>query len=226
MRKLEVIVMSAEEAAVALRGGADRLELVRDLNTGGLTPHFEVTQAVVAAVSIPVRVMLRENASMLVANPAELAALRHKAAQIQQLPVDGIVMGWVTKNAEVDVASLETVLADAPKCNVTFHRAFEHLADPFAGLRILKQFKQIDKILTGGGSGDWRERKQRLYAWSQAAAPEIGILVGGGLSNAEIADLKNDPHFPEIHVGRAARTPQTNEGALDAAKISSLKTTA
>jgi copper homeostasis protein len=225
MRKLEVIVTSAAEARVAAAAGADRLELVRDLNTGGLTPEWEVTCEVAAAVSIPVRVMLRENASMAVADAAELKALQTKAAQIQALPIGGLVMGWVTSDGAVDVASLAAVLAYAGKCPVTFHRAFEHLADPFAGLLALKSFPQIDKILTNGGAGSWLERKQRLRAWSDAAAPEIRILVGGGLSNTEIADLMADPQFPEVHVGRAARTPQENDGVLDAQKIALLKTT-
>jgi copper homeostasis protein len=225
MRKLEVIVTSAAEARVAAAAGADRLELVRDLNTGGLTPEWEVIREVIAAVGIPVRVMLRENASMAVADAAELKALQTKAAQIHALPINGLVMGWVTSDGAVDVASLAAVLAHAGKCPVTFHRAFEHLTDPFAGLLALKSFPQIDKILTNGGAGSWLERKQRLRAWSDAAAPEIRILVGGGLSDTEIADLMADPQFPEVHVGRAARTPQENDGVLDAQKIALLKTT-
>jgi copper homeostasis protein len=224
MRNLEVIVTSAAEARVAAAGGADRLELVRDLDTGGLTPEWEIIREVVAAVEIPVRVMLRENASMAVADAAELKALQTKAAQIQALPVDGLVIGWITSDGAVDVASLEAILAHA-NCHITFHRAFEHLADPFAALRVLKRFPQIDKILTNGGAGSWLERKQRLRAWSDAAAPEISILVGGGLSNTEIADLIADPQFPEVHVGRAARTPPENDGVLDAQKIALLKTT-
>jgi copper homeostasis protein len=98
MRKLEVIVTSAAEARVAAAAGADRLELVRDLNTGGLTPEWEVIREVIAAVGIPVRVMLRENASMAVADAAELKALQTKAAQIHALPINGLVMGWVTSD--------------------------------------------------------------------------------------------------------------------------------
>jgi copper homeostasis protein len=224
MRKLEVIVTTAAEAMVAAAAGADRLELVRDLNTGGLTPEWEIIREVIAAVGIPVRVMLRENASMAVADAAELKALQTKAAQMQALAIDGLVVGWVTNERAVDVSSLEAVLAHTGKCPVTFHRAFEHLADPFAGLLALKSFRQIDKILTNGGAGSWPERKQRLRTWSDAAAPEIGILVGGGLSDTEIADLMADPQFPEVHVGRAARTPQENDGVLDAQKIALLKT--
>ena len=167
--------------------------------------------------------MLRENASMAVCSAGELKILQSTAAQFQTLPIHGLVMGWVTSSNDIDTAALESVLSAAPQCRVTFHRAFEHLANPAAGLQTLKRFHQIDRILTGGGPGTWPERKARLIAWSKAAAPEIIILVGGGLTQAEVADLMADLQFPEIHVGRAARTPEENNAPLDAAKIASLK---
>ena len=220
---LEVIVTSAAEAMLAAAGGADRLELVRDLDAGGLTPSWDAAREVSESVSIPVRVMLRENASMSVANSEELRALQSMAAKFQQLAIDGLVMGWVGDTGELDIAALEAILRAAPIGRVTFHRAFEHLTDPFAGLRGLKSFGQIDRILTCGGGGSWEERKRRLREWSKAAAPEIGVIVGGGLSEVEIAELLADAEFPEVHVGRAARSPQENDGVLDAAKIASLK---
>jgi copper homeostasis protein len=223
MPKLEVIVTSAPEAVIAATGGADRLELVRALETGGLTPDCEIVRAVSESVSIPVRVMLRGNSSMSVSNKEELTAIKNAAAQFQQFDIDGLVMGWVVEAGQVDIASLEAVLARAPKCKVTFHRAFEHLADPFEGLKVLKRFEQIDRILTGGGAGSWEERKSRLREWSKAAAPEIGILVGGGLSESEVVELMGDAEFPEVHVGRAARIPPENAGVLDAGKIAALK---
>jgi copper homeostasis protein len=223
MHKLEVIVTSAQEAIAAVAGGADRLELVSGLAAGGLTPDWNTVREVTAAVAIPVRVMLRENATMSVANQDELRALQEKAANLQQLPIDGLVMGWTNGKGEVDVESLAAVLAEAQRCQVTFHRAFEHLSDPLSGLRTLKRFRRIDRILTCGGLGSWAERKSRLRAWSAAAAPEIGIMAGGGLSAMEVGELMADPEFPEVHVGRAARTPPENDGAVDAEKIAMLK---
>jgi copper homeostasis protein CutC len=90
-------------------------------------------------------------------------------------------------------------------------------------LKVLKKFKQIDRILTGGGPGSWPERKRRLHEWGEAMGPEIGLLVGGGLLDEEIADVMADKHFSELHVGRAARTPQENDGVLDGGKIALLK---
>ncbi|MBZ5592386.1 MAG: hypothetical protein LAP39_09125 [Acidobacteriia bacterium] len=58
---LEVIACSVADAVAAERGGAGRLEIVRALEAGGLTPLLSLVKEIVAAVSIPVRVMLREN---------------------------------------------------------------------------------------------------------------------------------------------------------------------
>jgi copper homeostasis protein len=223
MPRLEVIVTSAAEALIAESGGADRLELVRALDTGGLTPEWETVREVTETVSIPVRVMLRGNASMSLKGQDELAALQTAAAGLQKLRIDGIVMGWIGSTGELDVVTLESILEVAPTSKVTFHRAFEHVADPFDALRVLKRYGQIDRILTGGGVGSWSERKKRLRAWRAAAKPEIEILVGGGLSDAEAAELMGATEFSEVHVGRAARTPQENDGAIDPEKIAFLK---
>jgi len=223
MHRLEVIVTSAAEAAIAAEGGADRLELVRALDTGGLTPDFQTVKEVSQTVSIPVRVMLRGNSTMSISGLEELQNLTSSAAEFRRLPLDGLVMGWISPPGSVDLPTLEAVLAAAPECHVTFHRAFENLTNPLAALLILKRFPQIDRILTCGGAGSWPERKSRLLAWSAAAAPEIGIIVGGGLATMEVAELMADARFPDVHVGRAARTPEENDGQLDPGKIAYLK---
>ena len=43
---LEVIVSSLEDALEAEQGGAGRLEVVRNLELGGLTPSFEIVQRI------------------------------------------------------------------------------------------------------------------------------------------------------------------------------------
>ncbi len=216
--------MSAVEAVAAEAAGADRLELVRALDCGGLTPDYATVEAVTNAVRIPVRVMLRENASMQMAGTDELAALTKQAQRFQGLRIDGFVMGWITDSGEVDLATLERVLqAIGDDAAATFHRAFEHLADPFEGLRTLKRFPQINRLLTNGGAGSWSERKRHWQDLRAAALPEIEILAGGGLSGPEARELMTDAHLREVHVGRAARTPAENSGVIDASKIRQLK---
>ena len=47
--------MSVADAVAAEKGGAGRLEVVRALEAGGLTPPISLVKDIVAAVSIPVR---------------------------------------------------------------------------------------------------------------------------------------------------------------------------
>ena len=58
---LEVIACSVADAIEAQKGGASRLEVVRDLDRGGLTPPIELVRAIKEAVDLPLRVMVRES---------------------------------------------------------------------------------------------------------------------------------------------------------------------
>lgn len=218
---LEVIVTSVEEAREAELGGADRLELVRAFETGGLTPELRVIEEVVRSVSVPVRAMLRENASME-ARPEEIPKLRAVAKEIAQWPVDGLVVGFA-RNGQLDLDALGQVLDAAPRLGVTMHRAFEHVEDPVAAIAQLKKFAQIDRILTSGGAGNWERRKARLLEWQALAAPEITILVGVGLAPSILTEISHDKNGFEFHVGRAARMPHTTSGAVRREQIARLK---
>ena len=56
---VEVCVDSLESALEATKHGADRLELCSRLDVGGLNPSPELYQAVLAAVALPIAVMIR-----------------------------------------------------------------------------------------------------------------------------------------------------------------------
>jgi copper homeostasis protein len=221
---LEVIVTSVQDAIEAEVGGADRLELVRDLEVGGLTPSLELVNRVLAAVALPVRVMLREQASMSAGGMAGIALLTLRAEEFSRLPIDGIVAGF-TEKGKIDRTAMSAVIQAAPHCAITFHRAFDELADPAAAINELKEFAQVDRILTIGGSGDWKTRKQRLQTWQKIAAPEIALLVGAGLSPDVLMDLRNGSGLQEFHIGRAARRPQTVFGAVHRDAVRQLRTT-
>ncbi|MBV9303082.1 MAG: hypothetical protein JOY62_08760 [Acidobacteriaceae bacterium] len=223
MRKLlEVIVTSRDEAVEAELGGADRLEVVDSLENGGLTPPLEVVQKIVDAVSVPVRVMVRANASMSIDGPAETKRLKDCVRELCRFPIDGLVLGFI-KDSAVDLTATTAVLAEAPACRVTFHRAFDRLAHPLRAIKELKTLPQVDRILTTGGEGPWAERKNRLIDWQRAAAPQIGLIVAAGLCPSILADVSQHCPLGEIHIGRAARTPQTTSGRVSRTQIASLK---
>ena len=218
---LEVIVTSEDEAIEAERGGADRLELVRAFGLGGLTPETELVERVLRRVSIPVRVMVRETATLQAGGSAEIENLGRRAAELAQLPVDGLVLGFARED-KLDVAAAAALLAFAPDSKVTFHRAFDEAADPLLAIEQLKSQPQIDRILTSGGAGNWQQRRERLNAW-QSAAGHIKLLVGAGLCSCTLAGLRVESRLEEVHVGRAARIPQTIGGKVRREQVAAVK---
>ncbi len=231
---LEVIACSVADAVAAAAGGADRLELVRDLEAGGLTPPLELVRDVLAAVRIPVRVMLREEEDFFVREAKKIERLCWLARSCAELSVatsrvNGLVLGFLTGQPDaprIDHTLLAQVLASAPGTKATFHRAFEAVPDARQALRELKRHPQIDRILTSGDAKDvhkeWPQRLTGLAELARVAAPEITILVGGGVERDTIEALCQKKTKVEFHVGRAVREPPTNSGIVRARLVREL----
>ena len=67
---LEVIVQSVEDALAAEAGGADRLEVVREIERDGLSPSLDLVRAISSATRVPLRVMVRESNTFTVSGPS------------------------------------------------------------------------------------------------------------------------------------------------------------
>ena len=218
---LEVIVQSVVDARAAARAGADRLEVVRRIEDGGLTPPIALVREIAAEVSLPLRVMVRENAGYTT-SPVELLALQRAASSLAELQVDGLVVGFAAAG-EIELEPVCQVMDAAPGMNVTFHRAFDQLRDPLAAIDALANVPGIDRILTGGGEGAPAVRSRRLRAYQERAGPRLTIIAGGGVDAAMLASLVRTGVVREVHVGRAAREGHDPEAAVAAAEVSRLR---
>jgi copper homeostasis protein len=218
---LEVIVCSVEDAVAAARGGADRLEVISRFDVGGLTPSIEMVEEIVMAVPIPARVMLRESANFTIADVGERKRLEQAARAFAQLPVDGLVLGFL-RGEEIDEDSLAELLACAPHLSATFHRAFEEVPAPARAIETLKRHPQIDRILTNGSPGDLTERIARLALCARVAGPEIQILAGGGMTVEVIRSIRAAAEIGEFHVGSLVRRDERIDGNVETARVRAL----
>ena len=167
---LEVIACSVADAVEAEAGGANRLEVVRDLGVGGLTPSISLVREILRAVVIPVRVMLRDNDGFSV---GDKDALMEAAREFAGMGLDGVVLGFL-EAGRLDLQPMRDVLAAASGLKATLHHAFDALTEPLEAIPVIKrELPQVDRILTRSGG-----------AYVQIAAPEITILSGGGLDAA------------------------------------------
>lgn len=210
---LEVIVCSVADAIEAERGGAKRLEIIRDFARGGMTPDLEFVREVMNAVTVPVRVMLRESEDYSVTDEREIEQLCVCAHEFAALEVNGLVIGFIHEG-KIDVELSQRVLSCAPALKATFHHAFEETGDAGEAIEKLKTLAQVDRILTAGGRGIWQQKIERLGLYERTANPEIKILAGGGLDLHLLKEIRAKTAISEFHVGRAARFQSRIDGPV------------
>lgn len=215
---LEVIVSTLDDARVAFDNGAHRAEVVARLDEDGLTPARALVEAMLGAVALPLRVMVRPANVFTVTDAAARAAIVADARQWAGLPLDGVVTGYLTEDGRVDEPLLAAV-ADASGQRVTFHRAIERVTAPRdEALEVLRRVPGVDRILSGGGEGAWPQRVAALEGLQQAARPLI-VVAGGGVDLEAAGQLVAGGVIREVHVGRTVRTGRQVEGAVDGAAV-------
>jgi copper homeostasis protein len=219
---LEVIVQSLADARAAEAGGADRLEVVREIGRDGLTPSMDLVRAIANVTRLPLRVMVRESDGFSVADARELQVLQKAMRTCAELGVDGVVVGFA-RGASLDLETTAAVLSAAPGTAATFHRAFDSVGDPLAAIDALKALGQVDRILTNGGSGDWAARCARFEEYAARARPRLTILAGGGIDEEGIRMLVERGSISEVHVGRAACEPPQRDAPVSAARVRALR---
>lgn len=220
---LEIIALSVEDGVAAAEGGATRLEVVRDIQADGLTPDVRLVEALLARLSLPLRVMIRPRNTFLVGDDAHRDEIRRDAAVFADLPVD-VVTGYVRAAAdgssEIDEDALALVAERVPRARITVHRAIERISgDPAAALR---RCPAVDRVLSGGGAGSWADRAEALEGLQASIAP-IRVIVGGGVTLDGIDVLTARTTLRELHVGRLARAGQSFAQPVDAAVVAELR---
>ena len=218
MRLLEVIATGPDEARAAAAGGADRVELVAERARGGLTPDESTVKAVLEAVAIPVHVMARPHDRSFVYHGANRLALLHDVSRIAALKPAAIVTGAVDEHRHLDVPLLREILDAAAGIPISFHRAFDELADLGEGFDILADFEQVTRVLTSGGAADALSGRSVL-AGLIARGRGPTVLPGAGIGEHNVRELIAATGATEIHAGNGARS----QGRLDPARIAALK---
>ena len=218
---LEVIVSTLADAREAARGGADRLEVVRDLDAGGLTPPLDLVRAIAAETALPLRVMVRENAGFET-NGAELDVMRRAARAFADAGVDGLVLGFA-RGGQLLIDDLRRVIEAAPEARVTFHRAFDTVTDRHRAIAQLSAVRQIDRILTDGGDGSPADRCDRLRHLAASAGTHMTVIAGGNVDRETFTRIAETRCVREVHVGRAVRPGQDRAAPVSADLVRSLR---
>lgn len=206
MTTVEICVEDVEGALAAAGAGADRVELCAALSEGGVTPSAGTLAALgTRAPALSVTVLVRPRGGDFVHSPVELDVVcADIAAARRTLPVVGVTVGPLSPRGRIDRAALDAMVAAAGSAPVTFHRAFDTLADQPAALAELVD-AGVSRVLTSGGAATAAEGTAALRDLVTAAAGRIEVMAGGGVRAGTVAELVAATGVPAVHL-RAART--------------------
>ena len=170
----------------ALQAGVERIELCDNLDVGGTTPSYGVIEEAakyVAESKTTLAVMIRPRGGNFVYNSHELKIIETDTLKAVEAGAQNIVFGALTPDNEIDTDALETVSIAVQGLPITFHMAFDEVADQEKAIDQLVEFG-VDKILTHGGPLDQPLNTDKLKSLIDYAKGKIKIIIGGGV-NAE-----------------------------------------
>ena len=189
---LEICVDSVKSAINAERGKATRLELCSNLIIGGTTPTKSLFEEVKKNVNIPINVLIRPRFGDFLYSDSEVNIIKNEIKMFKKLGVDGIVVGILTKNGEIDLDNMKKFIEGAQDIPITFHRAFDVCKNPVSAFYQLKELG-VHTILTSGQAENCLKGKKLLKDLvgfsneNNEKKPEI--LVGAGLNRKNIKEI-------------------------------------
>lgn len=222
---LEVIVTSKEEAILAQKYGANRLELIHAFEHGGLSPRVELTKNVCESVTIPVNVMLRSQASVdFDYTQADISQMQKELDFIRDnTKANGVVFGALDRNLNIHVKYLEQILANLGHLRFTFHRAIDVTRNILENYIILLDYTKVDHVLTSGGADVALNGVDNISQMVQLryikAKSNAVVLAGSGITPQNAKEIITKTKVTELHFGSGVRV----NGILNPTAFTTLK---
>ena len=185
---IEVCAYSLESCINAQAGGAGRIELCGGLGEGGTTPSAGLIEVVRQHVDIDLYVMIRPRGGDFVYDIFEEEIMRKDIDLAKKLGANGVVLGVLQADGQVDVARTKALVDHAYPMKVTFHRAFDLTPDPVKALKAVIETGAL-RILTSGQKPSAPEGITLLEKLAEIAGDSIEIMAGGGVNHTNARQL-------------------------------------
>jgi copper homeostasis protein len=195
---LEICADSVESAIAAEEGGAQRIELCSALSEGGLTPSLGLIRAVRSRIRIALHVMIRPRSGDFLYSNDDLAVMREDIALAAQCGVDGVALGLLNAEGDVDVKRTRELVELARPMEVTFHRAIDMARDIEAALKEVI-LTGADRILTSGAEASAMQGRNRIRNLVHNSEGRIRVMAGGGVRAENVQEIAQATGAIEFH---------------------------
>lgn len=195
---LEIAVFNYQSARIAENAGADRIELCDNPAEGGTTPSYGYLKKTIETIAIPVFPIIRPRGGDFLYSKEEWDIVLQDIALCKELGFTGIVTGCLQADGTIHTTQLQMAVDKAYPMKVTFHRAFDRVANPFDAME-----KIIDagctRILTSGRYPEVMQGIELLSKLVQQSKDNIIIMPGSGVRSSNILKIQQITAAVEFH---------------------------
>lgn len=202
--RIEICANSVASCLEAMRGGAYRVELCAAIPEGGTTPSYGEIALARELLDIKLNVIIRPRAGDFLYSDLEHRAMIKDIEMCRKIGVDGIVIGCLNADGDVDMARNATLIAVAGDMSVTFHRAFDMCRNKSESLERIIELG-CHRLLTSGGKAKAEEGATLIKELIEQADDRIIVMPGSGITENNIATIARQTGATEFHL--SARTP-------------------
>lgn len=188
MINLEICANGVSSAVAAQEGGAIRVELCDNLGEGGTTPSYGQIALARKLLHIQLYPIIRPRGGDFLYTDLEFEVMKADIRECVKLGCDGVVIGILKADGQIDIARCAELVALAKPMGVTFHRAFDVCADPFRALEDINMIG-CERILTSGCRQTAVQGATLITQIVRQAASRIEIMPGSGINENNVAAL-------------------------------------
>jgi copper homeostasis protein len=196
--KLELCVTDPKGIHLAKKYGFDRIELCVNLEMGGLTPSPGLVHMALNT-GLETHALIRPRAGGFVYLDAEKELILAEIHALKYLGIHGFVVGALKENKEIDTTLIGEIAKITKGKELTFHRAFDDMAEWKDGADVLKFFK-FKRVLTSGRAANVDEGLINLNEIKEYFGSELGLMVGGGVNIKNIDRIAREIEPSAIHL--------------------------
>lgn len=186
---IEACVETLEEAVMAQKKGASRLELCSRLDLDGLSPSPELTKQVLQKVSTPVKVMIRPRGGDFIYSEEDLEAMKKEISLFKEMGVQGVVFGMLDRENKLNIVQIKQLADLALPLEVTIHKAIDETPEILSATTELMKVGSITSILTSGGAATAIKGKEMLKKMIQIAGTSLAIIPAGRITDSNLNEV-------------------------------------
>lgn len=208
--ELEVCIDNLESLSLAIEGGATRIELCSSLALGGLTPSYGLMRQAAKMSSVPVYAMIRPRQGDFLFNDLDVECMLEDVRAAKQAGLNGIVIGVLTPDGDVDISVCEKLIAEAGELGVTFHRAIDQSNDAIAALDAIIKLG-CERVLTSGLAASAFQGKDKLKEMVNHCQGRLAIMAGAGVTPENAVEIVMHTGVKQLHLsGKSTRCSHMN----------------